>query len=112
MKLDARKIVDTVTFVKNVAEAGGPMKVAEAVDDRAYHRGVKDGKRIQKSKDVPKIAAAAAAAALLSQVPHLLALLSKNKAKKEKKKREEDARIEVIRAELERRMKENGGTLR
>ena len=47
-----RKAKAIARLVQNVADAGGPMKLAETVDDRAYRRGVRDGKRAQRSSDL------------------------------------------------------------
>ena len=89
---------------EDVGRAGGPMEAAKVVDDRAYRRGVKDGKRAQKAKDLPVTLIASGAAAVLSQIPHLILFLNRRKREKEAREREEkarqDARLEEIRREL------------
>ena len=90
-------------LVQNVADAGGPMKLAETVDDHAYRRGVRDGKRAQRSFDLPVILTAAGIGALLGQIPHLLLFVSRMGAEKKERERREAERLESIRRELETR---------
>ena len=105
MKKTDKKAVAVARFIENVAEAGGALEAAKAVDDHAYRRGMKDGKRLQRSKDLPVILAASALGALIGQAPHLLLFLYRRGEEKKAREREEAARIEDIRAELERKLK-------
>ena len=104
-----KKAAAIARLIENVADAGGPMEAAKVVDDRAYRRGVRDGKRVQRSKDVPVMLIASGAAAVLAQIPHLLLFLSRRKKEKEAREREEaarqNARLEEIRSGLEERLK-------
>ena len=100
-----KKAVAVARFIENVAEAGGALEAAKAVDDHAYRRGVKDGKRIQKAKDLPVLLIASGVAALLGQAPHLLLFLMRKGEEKKARERAEAARIEEIRTELAKRMK-------
>ena len=96
-----RKAKAIARLVQNVADAGGPMKLAETVDDHAYRRGVRDGKRAQRSSDLPVLFAAAGIGALLGQIPHLLLFAARKSEEKKEKERREAERLESIRRELE-----------
>ena len=58
-----KKAAALAKLLDNVGKAGGPIEAAKVVDDRAYRRGVKDGKRAQKAKDLPVTLIASGAAA-------------------------------------------------
>lgn len=100
-----KKAVAIAKLIENVADAGGPMEAAKVVDDRAYRRGVKDGKRAQRSKDLPVVLAASGAAALLAQLPHLFLYLRRKREEKAQKARQEAARLEEIRSGLEEKLR-------
>ena len=103
-----KKAVAIAKLLENVADAGGPMEAAKVVDDRAYRRGVKDGKRAQRAKDLPVTLIVGGAAALLAQIPHVLLFLRRRKAEKEAKAREEAERLESARRDLEERLRKEG----
>ncbi len=95
------KLQTLVELVKSVADVGGPAEIAKAVDDRAYHRGVKDGKRAQKTADLPVLLAVSGISVLIGQVPHLLLWLHRRSEEKKAQEKKDSAKIEKIRAELE-----------
>ncbi len=97
-----------VELVRSVADVGGPAEIAKAVDDRAYRRGVKDGKRAQKSADLPVLLAVSGIAVLIGQVPHLLLWLHRRSEEKKAQEKKDRAKIEKIRAELETRLHAEG----
>ena len=103
-----KKTVAIAKLIENVADAGGPMEAVKVVDDRAYRKGVRDGKRMQRSADVPVILAASGTAALLSQVPHLLLHLSRKKDEKTAREQAEAEKLEAIRRELEEKINFRG----
>ncbi len=100
-----KKAAAIARLIENVADAGGPLEAAKVVDDRAYRRGVRDGKRAQKSADLPVILVSSGLAALLSQVPHLLVYISRRKAEREAERKAEAEKLEVIRRELSEKLK-------
>lgn len=99
-----KKAVAVAKLLEDVGKAGGPLEAAKVVDDRAYRRGVKDGKRAQRAKDLPVTLIVSGAAAVLAQLPHLILFLSRKKKEKDAREREEqarqNARLEEIRREL------------
>ena len=99
-----KKAAAIARLIENVADAGGPMEAAKVVDDRAYRRGVRDGKHAQRTADLPVILVTSGAAALLSQIPHLLFFLSRKKKEKDLREKEEAERLEAIRRELAGRL--------
>ena len=99
-----RKARAIARFVQNVADAGGPLKLASAVDDHAYRLGVRDGRRMQRNADLPVVLAAAGVSALLSQIPHIALFLRRKRDEKREKARLEAEKIESIRRELEVRL--------
>ena len=107
-----KKAAAIANLLESVGKAGGPMEAAKVVDDRAYRRGVRDGKRAQKARDLPVTLIVSGAAAVLAQIPHLVLFLSRRKKEKEAREREEqarqNARLEQIRRELAGRMGKPG----
>ena len=103
-----KKAIAIAKLIENVADAGGPMEAAKVVDDRAYRRGVKDGKRAQRAEDLPVTLIVSGAAALLAQIPHVLLFLRRRKAEKEAKAREEAERLESARRDLEEKLRKEG----
>ena len=105
-----KKAMALAKLIENVADAGGPLEAVKVVDDRAYRRGVKDGKRAQRTADLPFLLAVSGIAVLAGQIPHLLLFLHRKSEEKKARERKELAEIERIRLELEKNMKQTGRT--